>query len=209
MGDIFDEGLENEKPAREVTLDSFYIGRYPVTQSQWLKLMPENPSRFKGDNRPVEQVAWEQVHHFIQLLQEKNAKPFRFDLPTEAQWEYAARSGGREALFAGSDSADSVAWYEDNSGGKTHPVGQKEPNGLGIHDMCGNVWEWCADTYREDAYQHLSAHNPVCLSGADDRVIRGGSWNVDAWSCRCTRRMSFGPDFFGSGLGFRLVMALD
>ena len=208
MGDLFEEGLENEKPAREVLLDAFYIGRFPVTQLQWCKLIPDNPSQFKGENLPVEQVSWEQVRRFIRLLQDKTDQRFRLDLPSEAQWEFASRSGGREELYAGNDAADPVAWYEENSDGCTHPVGSKAPNGLKLYDMSGNVWEWCADIFREDAYQHLSGSNPVCTSGAVDRVIRGGSWNVDAWSCRCTRRMGFGPDFFGAGLGFRLVMTL-
>ena len=129
-------------------------------------------------------------------------------MPTEAQWEYASRSGGREELFAGSDAADPVAWYGDNSDGSTQPVGLKKPNGLNLYDMSGNVLEWFADIYREDAYQHLSAQNPVCVTGGKDRVIRGGSWNVDAWSCRSTRRMGFAPDYFGAGLGFRLAMII-
>jgi formylglycine-generating enzyme required for sulfatase activity len=138
---------------------------------------------------------------------ERLAADVRYGLPTEAQWEYAARSAGADDLYAGGDDIDAVAWYEANSQGTTHPVGQKRPNALGLYDMSGNLWEWCRDTYQPDAYDRHGGRNPVAASGGPDRVIRGGSWNLDAWSARCARRFNFRADFHGPGLGFRLVMA--
>jgi formylglycine-generating enzyme required for sulfatase activity len=206
MGDLFGEGLENELPVHKVRLDVFYIGRYPVTQDQWSRLKPENPSHFEGGDLPVEQVTWQDAHDFARQLTLAHDDRYRFDLPTEAQWEYAARSGGGAELYAGGDNIDKIAWYESNSRGRTHPVGAKMPNGLGLHDMSGNVWEWCRDTFKADAYTRHAADNPSEIIDGSDRVIRGGSWNLDAWSARCTRRFSFRADMFGAGLGFRLIM---
>jgi len=205
MGDVSGEGSETEIPVHEVNLKSFFIGKYPVTQTQWQRVMENNPSRFQGDFRPVEQVSWFDVRIFIKRLSEMNKGKYEYRLPSEAEWEYAARSSGKDEKFAGGDRVNTVAWFEENSDGSTHPVGKKEPNGLGLYDMSGNVWEWCLDVYREDAYKNHIRENPVCTEGGSDRVIRGGSWNLDAWSVRCARRFSCTPDFFGPGLGFRLV----
>jgi len=150
MGDIFDDGIENEKPIHNVQLDDFYIGKFPVTQAQWKSLVPDNPSFFQGDTLPVEQVTRQGAFDFIHKLTESNNGTYAFQLPTEAQWEYSARSGGNGEMYAGSHVADLVAWYDENAGGSTHPVGTKAPNGFGLYDMSGNVWEWCADTYREE-----------------------------------------------------------
>jgi formylglycine-generating enzyme required for sulfatase activity len=206
MGDHFGDGLENELPVHKVRLDAFQIGRCPVTQEQWLRLQSENPSRFEGGDLPVEQVTWGQARDFARQLTLAHNGRYRFDLPTEAQWEYAARSGGRSELYAGGDDINKVAWYENNSNGRTHPVGAKGPNGLGLYDMSGNVWEWCRDSFGADAYACHSTYNPLVDPVGADRVIRGGSWNLDAWSARCARRFSFRSDMFGAGLGFRLVM---
>jgi len=206
MGDTFGEGIENESPVHEVRVETFYIGRFPVIQSHWNLLMSENPSNFRGDRLPVEQVAWDDVQTFIRKLTEANSQLKVFRLPTEAEWEYAARSGGRKQRYAGGENVDAVAWYENNSGGQTQPVGSKTSNGLDICDMSGNVWEWCQDRYSESAYQHHAAKNPLWNRSGEDRVIRGGSWNLDAWSVRCTRRMGYPEDFSGPALGFRLVM---
>lgn len=208
MGDTFDEGMENEKPVHEVQLDSFYLGRYPVTQSQWKSLMPDNPAEFQGDLRPVEKVSWYAVQEFTRKLTQVNKGKYAFQLPSEAQWEYAARSGGKKEEYSGGSNIDALAWYDDNSNGTTHPVGQKAPNGLGIHDMSGNVWEWCRDTYKARAYERHQRKNPVCNEEGPDRVMRGGSWNLDAWSARCSRRFSLPADLFGPALGFRLAMIL-
>jgi formylglycine-generating enzyme required for sulfatase activity len=206
MGDGFEVGIENEKPIHPVQLDAFYIGKYAVTQAQWKRLIPDAPSYFKGDTLPVEQVTWTDVHAFIQKLTESNKGTYRFQLPSESQWEYAARSGGKEEMYSGGFVADLVAWFDENSDGRTHPVGTKAANGLELYDMSGNVWEWCLDTFRADAYQRHDRKNPVCTDGGPDRVIRGGSWNIDAWSVRCARRFSFFGEYCAPGLGFRLVM---
>ena len=206
MGDTFGEGIENELPVHEARLKTFYLGRFPVIQSQWDRLMPQNPSNFRGDRLPVEQVTWDDVQAFIRKLTEANSGSQAFRLPTEAEWEYAARSGGRKQRYAGGDDADAFAWFENNSGGQTRPVGSKAANALGIYDMSGNVWEWCQDRYSESAYQYHALEDSRWDRGREDRVIRGGSWNLDVWSVRCTRRMGYPSDFSGPALGFRLVM---
>ena len=206
MGDLFDEGLENEKPVHDVRMAGFYISRFPVTQKQWRCLMPEKKSRFQGDRLPMEQISWDDVQKYIKKLSDSFPLDYQVDLPTEAQWEFAARSGGQRENYAGSDTADPVAWYDENSAGSTHPVGMKQPNGIGIHDMCGNVWEWCRDIFRSDAYQYHDRDNPITVGSGRDRVIRGGGWNVDAWSVRCARRYNLPGEMHGPGLGFRLVL---
>ena len=212
MGDGFGDGVENETPVHEVRLDAFHIARTPVTQAEWRRLMPANPSRFEGADRPVEQVSWADVAAFLAALDRASGGAGRrFDLPTEAQWEYAARSGGRAERWAGGDPVDALAWTEANSGGASRPVGRLRPNGLGLYDMSGNVWEWCRDAFRADAYRRHAAADPlVSPVGGDrvDRVIRGGSWNLDAWSARCARRFAYPEDFLGPALGFRVVMTV-
>ena len=209
MGDTFGDGFENERPVHSVRVKGFYMGKYPVTQPQWTTIMGNNPSKFREDRHPVEQVNLHDVQRFIQKLTEANLGAFRFDLPTEAQWEYAARSGGREELYAGGQDVNALAWYEDNSDGSTRPVGLKAPNGLGLYDMSGNVWEWCRDRYRADAYERHEADEPVIATRGSDNVIRGGSWNLDAWSVRCARRFPFREDFLAPGLGIRLVILIQ
>lgn len=205
MGDTFGDGIKNELPVHEVSLTSFYISRCQVTQAQWGKVMAENPAAFKGDHRPVEQASWNEVQIFLKKLEELNREPCNFRLPTEAEWEYAARSGGKAEKYAGADDPAIPAWFAENSDEETHPVGLKRPNGLGLYDMSGNVWEWCQDVFDEKAYIKHSSQNPLHSAKTTDRVIRGGGWNVDAWSIRCTRRMGFPQDYFGPALGFRVV----
>jgi formylglycine-generating enzyme required for sulfatase activity len=209
MGDTFDEGVEDEKPVHEVKLSDFYMATCPVTQAQWECLMPENPSSFVGDDHPVEQVTLIDVQTFIDNLNAASKNGLHFNLPSEAQWEYAARSGGNNELYAGGQDPEAVAWYDENSSGGTAPVANKAPNGLGLYDMSGNVWEWCRDLYHPHAYRRHSENDPVCTSGDTDWVIRGGSWHLDAWSARCSRRFRFDPALFGPALGFRVVMTVD
>lgn len=209
MGDSFNEGVEDERPVHEVAMSPFFIGIHPVTQAQWKRLMAENPSGNPGDHHPVEQVAWADVMAFIAKLNAASPNHLHFDLPSEAQWEYAARSGGREERYAGGSDPVSLAWFDENHTGGTAPVGRKSPNGLGLYDMSGNVWEWCRDIYHPEAYQRHVGRDPVCTTGGRDRVIRGGSWHLDAWSARCSRRFRFDPELFGPALGFRMVMVVN
>jgi formylglycine-generating enzyme required for sulfatase activity len=159
----------------------------------------------KGGRYPVEQVSWRDANEFIQRLNGLTVGAGPFRLPTEEEWEYAARSGGKKERYAGGDDIDSLAWYAENSGGSTQPVGLKAPNGLGLFDMSGNVWEWCQDLYSPGSGAARRRERPLQTKAACDRVIRGGSWNLDAWSARCSRRFGFAEDYFGAGLGFRLA----
>jgi formylglycine-generating enzyme required for sulfatase activity len=205
MGDLFEDGDDDEKPVHEVCVDSFGIGRYEVTQGQWQKIMGSNPSRFtKGKNYPVEQVSWDDTQGFIRKLNSNSGSCFR--LPTEAEWEYAARSGGKKQKYAGSSNVDRLAWYDSNSGGSTHPVGTKEPNGLGLYDMSGNVWEWSSDWYGKNYYQQSPRNNPQGPSTGSFRVIRDGCWNGSSWLTRSTNRDRFKPGYRLDNLGFRLVL---
>lgn len=208
MGDLHGDGWGNEAPLREVRIERFFLGKYPVTQGQWEKVMNGNPSMFrKGGQHPVEQVSWMDAGGFIRRLNAATAGGGGFRLPTEAEWEYAARSGGRKELYAGGDAIDALAWYAENSAGSTRPVGLKAPNGLGLFDMSGNVWEWCQDVYDSPGPAAPGRERSDERSEARERVIRGGSWNLDAWSARCSRRFGFREDYFGAGLGFRLAKA--
>jgi formylglycine-generating enzyme required for sulfatase activity len=207
MGDLHGDGWDNETPQREVRIEGFYLAKHPVTQGQWEKVMGENPSMFrKGDHYPVEQVSWLDANRFIQRLNELSSATNPLRLPTEAEWEYAARSGGKRELYAGGDDIDSLAWCSENSQGSTQPVGLKAPNGLGFFDMSGNVWEWCGDIYVSGALPAAPLQGRLAEKNeVRERVIRGGSWNLDAWSARCSRRFGFREDYFGAGLGFRLA----
>ena len=184
----------------------FYIQTTEVTQGQWKKVMGSNPSNFSGcgDDCPVEQVSWDDVQDFIRKLNSMEGTD-KYRLPTEAQWEYAARSGGKAEEYAGTSSESSLgdyAWYSANSGSKTHSVGQKKPNGLGLYDMSGNVWEWVQDWYGD--YPSGSVTDPTGPSSGSDRVSRGGSWYADPKYCRSAYRSYSPPDARGSYLGFRL-----
>jgi len=209
MGDIFGDGEPDEKPVHEVCLDDFYLGMYVVTQGQWKAIMGINPCTYNyGEDHPVEQVTWNDVQIFIRKLNQRAKEKYR--LPTEAEWEYAARSGGKLEKWAGTSNISKLeryAWYNNNSGGWTQPVGQKIPNGLGLYDMNGNVWEWVQDAYQDDAYLKHFRMNPVIESGKD-RILRGGSWLDDAGSLRSTTRYRFNPDFHYRNLGFRLARDL-
>ncbi len=191
-----------EKPLHRVRLNGFWLAKYTVTQGQWQKEMESNPSYFKkGDNYPVEQVSWNDAKEFISKLNAKGSTKFR--LPTEAEWEYAARSGGRAEMFAGGDDIDRVAWYRGNSARSTHPVGTKAPNGLGLYDMSGNVWQWCEDVYA--TYSSGVQDNPVANGDGSSRVYRGGSMHDEPSFVRTVGRSNGTPDSRGVSLGFRLV----
>jgi formylglycine-generating enzyme required for sulfatase activity len=207
MGDEFGYGGSNEKPLHEVFVDDFYIGKNLVTQEQWQIVMGSNPSRFKtGLNLPVEQVSWEDAQKFISTLNEQTDGKYR--LPTEAEWEYAARSRGGKQMWAGTSDESKLglyAWYSNNSEDKTHPVGLKLPNGLGIYDMSGNVWEWVSDWYDEDAYSKHKRNNPINNNSGRYRVVRGGGWYYDSECVRCSNRNYYAPDIRYFNIGFRLL----
>ena len=208
-GGTFQMGSENgedsEKPVHSVTLSDYYIGETEVTQKLWQAVMGSNPSCFEGVYLPVEKVSWYDCQEFIDKLNQKTGR--RFALPTEAQWEFAARGGNKSQgyEYSGSNNIDDVAWYLDNCSDKTHPVGTKMANELGLYDMTGNVWEWCSDWYGH--YSSSSQTDPTGPSTGSYRVLRGGSWwYYDARSCRSTFRDFGDPDYRLSHRGFRLVL---
>jgi formylglycine-generating enzyme required for sulfatase activity len=191
-----------ESPPHEVTISrSFELGKYEVTQAQWVKVMENNPSNFRGEDRlPVEQVSWNDAQAFIAKLNALN-DGYRYRLPTEAEWEYAARAGTTGPQYG---NLEGIAWYDSNSGSKTHLEGQKQANGFGLYDMLGNVWEWCQDWYDEKYYGGFPAVDPKGPSSGQYRVLRGGSWLDFAWSARVSNRIRFDPDNRYSNLGFRV-----
>ena len=195
-----------EEPTHQVTLPSYYIGETEVTQELWKAVMGNNPSNFKGDNLPVENVSWEDSQTFIGKLNDLTGKRFR--LPTEAEWEYAARGGNRSnhTQYSGGSRIDDVAWYDGNSGSKTHSVKTKKPNELGLYDMSGNVWEWCQDWY--DSYGSKAQTNPMGPDSGSHRVGRGGSWlGYSGRYCRLSHRNYYSPGGRVSNLGFRLALS--
>ncbi len=196
----------DEKPVHEVCLGGFWMGKYEVTFGQWKKMMGEYPfSAIKGDTYPVNEITWNDTKKFISKLNNANQGKYSYRLPTEAEWEYAARSGGKEEIYSGVADIGKCAWYLKNSGGGLHPVGLKEPNGLGVFDMAGNVWEWVEDVYSEVAYVNHNNANPLFDDGARIRVFRGGSFRYDSKWCRSSYRGKFSSDNGDNDLGFRLV----
>ena len=208
MGATSEQGsdaFDDEKPVHSVTISDYYIGQTEVTQELWEAVMGSNPSYFTGDNRrPVENVSWNDCMEFIAKLNQLTGKNFR--LPTEAEWEYAARGGNKSKgyKYSGSNNPDAIAWYDKNSGYETHPVAQKQSNELGLYDMSGNVWEWCADRYGD--YSSNSQTNPTGASTGSGRVLRGGSWNGNARSMRVSDRCYFAPDYCYDRHGLRLAL---
>jgi formylglycine-generating enzyme required for sulfatase activity len=200
--------LEEERPIHEVQISKpFYLSRYPVTQAQWEAMRGGNPSYFQGDgNLPVDSVSWNDVREFIRLLKrEEGGSAYR--LPTEAEWEYACRAGSADTYCFGNNvhQLGEYAWYEENAGGQSHPVGQRKPNVWGLYDMHGNVYEWVHDWYETTYYQRSPARDPSGPSWGSDRVNRGGCWGHDAWACRSARRGRLTPDARASDTGFRLA----
>jgi formylglycine-generating enzyme required for sulfatase activity len=210
MGDTFGEGwIDN--PVHKVCLRDFYIGKYLVTQELWQEVMGRNPSYFKNcGSCPVEHVGWNGVKTFITKLNERTGK--RYDIPTEAQWEYACRDGGKDMRYAGTNDPEELsgyAWFLSNSDSETHPVGQKRPNESGVYDMSGNVYEFVKDVYAVDAYTRLSEDDPVCEGPGIIRVLRGGSCNNGAQFLRCSHRQNAAhmpPNPRSNHIGFRLEL---
>ena len=201
------EAYAVEKPQHEVTLSNYYIGETEVTQELWEAVMGSNPSGFKGSKLPVEKVSWKDCQAFIGKLNAQTGKTFR--LPTEAEWEYAARGGKKSKgyTYSGSNAIGNVAWYSDNSGDITHEVGTKQANELGIYDMTGNVMEWCQDWYGETYYEKSSTTDPQGPASGTSRVLRGGSWGSGAQSCRVANRIIGYPGSRRNFIGLRLVLA--
>ena len=204
MGSDDSEAISDEKPVHRVTLSNYRIGKYEVTQELWEAVMGNNPSSFKGSRRPVESVSWDDCQTFIRKLNSLTGQTFK--LPTEAQWEFAARGGNSSNgyKYSGSDYIDSVAWYDGNSGNSTHIVGTKSPNELGVYDMSGNVYEWCSDWY--GSYGSGSVTNPSGPSSGSYRVNRGGCWSHYARYCRVSDRNIYSPDGCSNILGLRLCL---
>jgi formylglycine-generating enzyme required for sulfatase activity len=223
MGDLFNEGDDNEKPTHQVTLSAFEIGKYEITQDFWFVIMQQRPSSRKNCAEcPVENVSWNDVQIFLQKLNTLYpGKNYR--LPTEAEWEYAAREGGKKVRFGnGKDVADPAQINFDGresfkqsyslaglNRGATIAVGSLRcPNALGLHDMSGNMYEWCNDWYGSDYYKKSPAKDPQGPTSGSVRVCRGGSWSNDPQYCRVAYRVSFAPGFRSYLLGFRLARTL-
>ncbi len=209
MGATADQGADVkdcEKPAHEVTLSDYYIAQYEVTQVQWNLIMDSNPSEFEGEALPVENVSWNDIQEFITKLNEITGKEYR--LPTEAEWEYAARGGSESAgyMYSGGNDPLEVMWCSENGEDQTHPVKQKAPNELGLYDMSGNVWEWCSDYYAD--YSADAVTDPKGPeSGDNDHVIRGGGWDMDPNGCRVASRTNYRLSIGNQGtIGFRLAL---
>lgn len=202
----------DEKPNADISLSPYKISKYELTQKQWMSVMDyENPSDKKNcDNCPVENISWDDIVVFIERLNEFSVplgKKYR--LPTEAEWEFAAKGGGKVAevtTFSGSNTANDVAWFNDNSSGTVHPVGQKAPNAAGMYDMSGNVAEWCNDWYLENYFVSIEKKDPQGPAKSLKKVIHGGAWSLSDFSARSSNREGYEPFFKNANIGFRLVM---
>ena len=212
-----DDAYDSEKPVHSVTLSDYYIGKFEVTQGLWEKVMgttiheqlikADYSSTYGvGSDYPMYYVNWEEAQEFCTRLGQLTGK--NYALPTEAQWEYAARGGvkSRGYKYSGSNTIGNVAWYRDNSSSSTHPVATKQPNELGLYDMSGNVWEWCSDWH--GSYSSESQSNPTGPSTGSGRVLRGGSWSFNARSCRVSNRLYSYPSSRYFNSGFRVVLLL-
>ena len=233
MGNTFGDAYHIEMPMHEACINSFQISPYPVTRGEFERFVIEtgyrteaekndgcyiydsnswrkdaaanwrSPGFKQEDNHPVVCVSWNDAVSYAQWLTRKNGRNYR--LPTEAEWEYAARSGGKPERFAGGDDIDKVAWYSANSGDRTHTVAQKQPNGLGLYDMSGNVWQWTGDWYDRHYYRESPRNNPQGPTSGTKRVFRGGSWFYDQRAARTSYRDFSTPNFCSSYLVFRLA----
>ena len=201
------EDMANEKPAHKVTLKTFYMGKYEVTQSLWKSVMGSNPSHFNDCGEcPVEELTWDMIQEFFIKLNTLTGKKYR--LPTEAEWEYAAAGGNQSKgyRYSGSNDPAEAGWYKVNAGERTHPVGQKKANELGIYDMTGNAWELCEDWYQNDYYKKSPFSNPVCTKESSYRVSRGGSWrSMELRLYNKARNRNIKDHHIANG-GFRLAL---
>lgn len=196
----------DEFPEHPVEVKTFYIGEMEVTQKLWQDVMGSNPSEFVGEENPVDRASWNECQVFIDKLNNMTGRSFR--LPTEAEWEFAARGGNnsKHYIFAGSDDIEEVAWYDSNRDGKTHKVGEKKPNELGLYDMCGNVAEWCSDWYDAKYYELKEKNNPTGPDKGSYRVLRGGGWYItNKQFSRIANRSGNTLDYKFNYLGLRLA----
>ncbi|KPA11259.1 serine/threonine protein kinase [Candidatus Magnetomorum sp. HK-1] len=204
--EVAEQADEMERPRHRVTINKpFYLGRYPVTQSEWIAVMNNNPSHFEGDRNPVEQVSYHDVYQFIDKLNSlEKTKAYR--LPYEAEWEYAARAGTQTTYYFGNSTGklETAAWFRKNSGKKTHPVGKLSSNPWGLYDMHGNVHEWCEDWFDKKYYAVSAKKNPTGPKKGLAKSLRGGDWGSEDWHCRAASRSLGSPDRRGNRLGFRL-----
>jgi formylglycine-generating enzyme len=211
MGDIFASGAADEKPVHEVCVSDFAIGRYPVTQREWVRVMGENPSQYRDrDDLPVENLSWNEAQAFIKALTAATGRKWR--LPSEAEWEYAARGAGKKQKYPGTSreaDLDQYAWLESNSGLKTHPVGTRKPNDLGIYDMAGNVWQWVQDRYDRDYYRQSPRMNPKGDPFGVNRILKGGSVYQEPRSLRVANRDYQDPGKRTGCVGLRLALSAD
>ena len=202
-----EQAEDHETPRHRVNISkTFYMGKYVVTQREWFEIMNDNPSEFKDETRPVERVSWNDVQGFIQKLNEKEeADTYR--LPFEAEWEYAARADTESAYSFRVDinTLTQYAWYRKNSDRKTRPVGRLKPNPWGLHDVHGNVHEWCQDWFDKNYYSQSPSKDPLGPSSGLAKVLRGGDWGSEDWYCRCASRSLSSPDRRSSRVGFRLI----
>lgn len=221
MGCTLEQGGcgSDEKPTHSVTLSDYFIGETEVTQALWEAVMGTTvrqqrnkastlwPMCGEGGNYPMYYVSWDECCEFVKRLNQMTGRTFR--LPTEAEWEYAARGGNKSSVYrySGSNNISSVAWYDGNSGSSTHPVAQKQANELGLYDMSGNVWEWCSDWYGRSYYSSSPQSNPKGLSSGSSRVLRGGSCINNARYCRVSDRNYIAPSLYYGNSGFRLVLS--
>lgn len=214
MGDEHGEGQADEQPTHQVTLKTFKIAKTETTVAQWRafctatgRAMPEAPDWGWQDKHPMVKVTYNDAVSYCNWLGEKFGGDWR--LPTEAEWEYAARGGNKSNryTYAGGDELEKVAWFEDNAGGQTQAVGRKKANELGIYDMSGNVWEWCKDWYGKDYYKTSPATNPKGPTNGEYRVLRGGSWFYEATDCRVANRDNLTPSSRNLNCGFRVVLS--
>ena len=208
MGDVFGGGGKDELPVHEVCVNDFYLGKYEVTQGEWQKAMGNNPAVAKacGERCPVESVSWDDTGSFMRKLAQAGGKKYR--LPTEAEWEFAARSGGKKEKWAGTSKERELknyAAYVANARGNTQPVGKKRPNGLGLYDMSGNVWEWVGDVYGPAYYGKSNRDNPTGPDDGLSRVLRGGSSNEQPVDLRVTRRIKGKQGTGSANAGFRVA----
>jgi formylglycine-generating enzyme required for sulfatase activity/predicted Ser/Thr protein kinase len=207
----FEPAADDEAPQHRTGISKpFYLGRYQVTQTQWTEVMGKNPSKYKGRDNPVEMISWNDAQEFVNRLNQKEGHK-RYRLPTEAEWEYSARAGSKGRYCFGDEVGllGEYAWYGDNAGKTTHPVGQKKPDSLGLYDMHGNVWEWVHDWYDKNYYRYSPSTDPAGPASGSLRAGRGGSWSSSPDDCRAAARNAFKPTARGDNFGVRIALSVD